>query len=47
MDDNKCKDYECICWTPWAQDCAVCAMTNILINLELRQDKDGRDDDKR
>lgn len=30
-----------------AQDCAICAMTNALINLELRQDKDGRDDDER
>ena len=46
MDDSKCKDYECICWTPWAQDCAICAMTNALIEAELRQDEVIKEENK-
>lgn len=37
--ENKCKDYNCVRWTPWEYSCAVCAMTNALIEAELRQDE--------
>lgn len=45
--EGKCKDYSCVWWTPWAHSCAICAMTNTLINLELRQDGEDKDSDKR
>lgn len=24
--ESKCKDYNCIWWTPWAYNCAICAI---------------------